>query len=84
MGKRTIYSGHKQNHADLKECLDIIEKMENALESYPIDFNKINEVLYTITNSTFKYPNVKKCSETCTAHERNEQWKKGFFQNGGT
>ncbi len=78
MGKRTIDSGHKQNHADLKECLEIMKKMETALESHPIDFNKINEVLYLITSPIFKYPNVEKCSETCTALERNEQWKKAL------
>jgi len=78
MGKRIINSGHKQNHADLKECTELMEKIESALESFPIDFNKINEVLYVITSPTFKYPNVQKCCETCTAHERNKQWEKAL------
>ncbi len=78
MGKRTIDSGHKQNHADFEECNKIMEKLETALDSQPIDFNKINEVLYTLTNPSFKYPNVEKCCETCTALEKNERWRKAL------
>jgi len=78
MLKKTIQHTVASNHADMKESIEIIRKMDDAVDSTPIDFNAINEVLYTITSPQFKYPTMEPCCNNCPGPEKNKIWAKAF------
>lgn len=69
---------HPKNSCDPTQCNEIIEKIEVALDSHPIDFVKIMEAMYLLNSPSFKYPSVEKCSPTCTAPESNKRWAKAL------
>ena len=73
--KKPFVSPVKGNHADMQEYIEMMNDVETAIESRPIDFEKLNKILYNITSPDFKYPHVEKCCKNCTAPERNEEWK---------
>jgi len=78
MRKPILNPNYKPNHADDKACMEILHKMDEALETIPFNYDLIQEVLFKLNSPGFEYPHVEKCSAKCTAPERNIAWKKAL------
>jgi len=79
MGKKSfIDPNFHRTSRDMRDCQKMFDELESALEQHPVDFDKINEVIYIITDPLYKYPKLEKCSPNCTAPKINEMWKKAI------
>ena len=80
MIKKKIDSPVKSSHVEFEQYNKILREFDTALETDFIDYDSINRLLYEITSPQFKYPSVRKCRKTCTAEEKNIQWRKAIDQ----
>ena len=69
---------HPKNSCDATPYNEIVTRIEEALDSQPVDYAKITEAMYLLNSPYFKYPSVEKCSPTCTAPESNRRWAKAL------
>jgi len=78
--KKWVDNPVRGSHVEFEQYDKILKAFDKALETDFIDYDSINTLLYEITSPQFKYPNIKKCCEACTAEEKNIQWRRAIDQ----
>ena len=77
--KKSMINPVKGNHLENSDYfVKIMNGIGDALDSTPVDYYKVIELIYKISSPSFVYPEIKPCCSSCNVALKNEKYHKAF------